>query len=322
MNIFLIGAAALIIVYLVSVTFLSSKVFESFAKHSDFDPMDLKKIYYTLNKNGRTATVSKITKGIDWYKNTEHEDVGITSRDGFKLHAKLYVNTDGIGKTAVLAHGYKAMPELDFSVSGKALYDLGYNLLLIDERAHGESEGEYITFGSKEQYDLLDWCKWTVDRFGADSKYILFGISEGAASAILASCMQDIPQNLDCVIADSAYTDVKSLFRNVFSRLPVPKFILMPLMNSFCKSRAKFNLNDFDISNIISLGARVPYMFIHGENDDFVSSRNTEKIFEACEGEKQLVIIPEAGHGKSFDYDTERYISEIDAFVKKYSIGQ
>ncbi len=320
MNFFLIGAVILIVVYLVSVFYLSGRVFESFTKRSDFDPVDLKKIYYTLNKNGQRSKVTKISKCIDWFKETEHEDVSITAEDGVKLHAKLYVNNDGIGKTVVLAHGYKGLPELDFSISGKALYELGYNLLLIDERAHGESEGQYITFGAKEGRDLLGWCRWVDERFGA--KFVLFGISEGATSAVLASCMKDMPENLECVVADCGYTDLTLLFRNVFSKLPVPKFLLMPILNSLCKKRGGFKIKEFDTTAVLSSGASVPYLFIHGDSDDFVPVICSERNFDACQSEKQLVIIQGAGHGKSFIYDEEKYMSELEEFLKKHSLTE
>lgn len=320
MNYFVIGAAVLIVVYMVSVVYLSGHVFESFARRSEFDPIDLKKIYYTLDKNGKRAMAAKISKCIDWFKKTEHEDVSITAEDGVKLHARLYTNKDGDKKTAILAHGYKSLPELDFSVSGKALYEMGYDILLIDERAHGESGGDYITFGAKESRDLVGWCNWVKERSG--NGFVIFGISEGCTSAILASCMRDMPDGLECVIADCGYTDINVLFRNVFGKLPVPKFLLMPILNSLCKKRGGFKTKEFDTVSVLSAGARVPYLFIHGDNDDFVPVMCTEKNFEACGSEKKLVVIQGAGHGKSFIYDEERYMSEIGNFLKQHSLTE
>ncbi len=62
----------------------------------------------------------------------------------------------------------------------------GHNVLMIEERAHLESEGHTITFGIKERYDALDWIRYALQRFGEDTRIILVGISMGAATVLMA----------------------------------------------------------------------------------------------------------------------------------------
>ena len=60
--------------------------------------------------------------------------------------------------------------------------------------------------------------------------------------------------------------------------------------------------------------AKVPVMLMHGGKDDFVPCQMCYEIYEACATEKKLLIIPEAGHGLSYFYDTERYTREVLGF--------
>ncbi|MDD5945739.1 MAG: alpha/beta hydrolase [Clostridia bacterium] len=321
MNKFIIIAVVLIIVYFISVYFMTGNVFKNFARREQFDTQDLKKIIYSLDKSGQRDKVQKIRANIEWFRTTEHEDVSITSRDGIKLCAKYYKNNSANGKTAILVHGYKSLPELDFSIGGRAFYELGYDLLLLDQRAHGASGGEYITFGSKERYDVLDWCRWLTDRFGKDHKFILCGISMGCTSAILASCLPDMPDGLECVLADCGYNSIIGEFKHVFGKLPIPKFLLVPIANGMCKSKAGFSLKEFDTTLELQK-AKVPYLFVHGENDAFVPCECSIRNYDACPTEKEIITVPGAEHGKSFIMDEDRCMEGLKSFLEKYSLSK
>ena len=84
----------------------------------------------------------------------EYEDVFIRSYDGLVLHGKYYF----VKKDAPLDigfHGYRATSIRDFCGGAAISKELEHNLLLVDQRAHGLSEGHTITFGIKEKYDVL-----------------------------------------------------------------------------------------------------------------------------------------------------------------------
>ena len=309
----------LVLIYMISIKALCKKLFKSFAMRSEYDESSLKKTFENLRKSGMADKIDVIKGGMDWIKNHSYENVYIRSRDGLKLRARLYFNENGNGKTAVLPHGFKSIPELDFSIGGKTFYEMGYSLLLIDERAHGESEGKYITFGVKERYDIVDWCKWLVEKMGDDHKFIICGISMGCTSGILASCLPDMPDNLEFVSADCGYTSIIGEFDHVFSSLHIPKFIITPMVEKLCKEEAGFSLYEFDTTEELKKNAKVPYFFIHGKKDDFVPFVNSEKNYAACPTEKSFFISEEAGHGLSFIYDQDRCVEEMRKFFGKHS---
>ena len=62
-----------------------------------------------------------------------------------------------------------------------------------------------------------------------------------------------------------------------------------------------------------------PILFVHGEQDDFVPCSMGKETYQACTTEKKLVLVPEAGHGQSYLFDSERCINELDSFISKYS---
>lgn len=84
-----------------------------------------------------------------------YEDVFITSFDGLRLHAKFYAASERKAPVQIMFHGYKSSAERDFCGGLREGIDGGFNVLLVDQRAHGESEGKYLTFGVNERFDCL-----------------------------------------------------------------------------------------------------------------------------------------------------------------------
>ena len=92
-----------------------------------------------------------------WVSAHEREDLHVMSYDGKLLHAIYLPKKDAKG-TILLFHGYKSCWQIDFGLVLPYYYDtLGYSLLLVDQRAHGSSQGKYLTFGVRERLDVLSW---------------------------------------------------------------------------------------------------------------------------------------------------------------------
>ena len=123
---------------------------------------------------------SKIVACDRWLKESGCRDVFVTASDGIRLHA-LWVNATDAKGTAILFHGYRSTPLVDFSMILEFYHSAGYNLLIPDQRAHGESEGRFITFGVKESDDVLHWVEFHNRTFGA-IPVVLCGLSMGAST--------------------------------------------------------------------------------------------------------------------------------------------
>ena len=92
----------------------------------------------------------------------------VESYDGKRLHAQLLRTEDAVG-TILLFHGYRSSWNVDFSASLLFYRSLGYNLLLVDQRAHGLSQGKYLTFGVRERMDVISWATYMGQKLGPDA---------------------------------------------------------------------------------------------------------------------------------------------------------
>ena len=141
-----------------------------------------------------------------------HEDVYVTSQDGLKLHGTFFPREGK--KTVICFHGYTSKGMSDYvGLSGYYL-PRGYNLLLIDERAHGESEGTYIGFGALDRKDGLCWIRYVQERLGEDCEIWLHGMSMGAATVVMMSGLE-LPACVKGIISDCAFTCAWDVFDHV-----------------------------------------------------------------------------------------------------------
>lgn len=242
------------------------------------------------------------------------ERVFITSRDGLKLVGRYYHFKDN-APLEILFHGYRSTAYHDCGGGYKLCRDAGLNLLIVDQRAHGESEGRAITFGIKERYDCLDWVNYAVGRFGKDVKIILSGISMGASTVLMASDLP-LPENVVGIIADCGYSSPREIIRKVCSRkMKITAGFIYPFIRLGAIIFGGFDPNS--ASAVESLKkCRIPVLFIHGEDDRYVPCDMGRENYAACASQKRLFTVPGAGHGYSYLVDEQGYVKEYYDFLK------
>ena len=145
---------------------------------------------------------------VDYLRSLPYEQVSITSYDGLKLTARYYHRNDG-APVKIEFHGYRSAATRDFSGANELDVLTGCNVLLVDQRSHGLSEGTTITFGIKERHDVVSWANYAVDRFGSDVKILLSGVSMGAATVLMASNLE-LPSNVKGIIAAATVPPLQS----------------------------------------------------------------------------------------------------------------
>ena len=134
------------------------------------------------------------------------ERVETTSDDGCRLVGRAIACRPDSARWLVFAHGYADNWRAGLTYA-RRYAELGFNLLLVDLRAHGESDGAWVGAGWLDRRDLVAWCRWVVGRAGEGARVTLAGISMGAASAIMACGEDDLPEQVRACVADSAYDD-------------------------------------------------------------------------------------------------------------------
>lgn len=315
MEIPIIIAASVILLLIVAVTVLVGYFFKKCFTRVEDKGLD-SDFFASLRAMGMKAEIERIIKGRTFIRSLPYEDVYIESHDGLRLHARYYKNGDG-GKVILLAHGYKSNGEHDFSCAFEPYKNQGFDFLLIDQRAHGKSEGKYICFGTKERFDVCRWCDYLVERNGEGVKIILDGISMGGTTVTLAAGLPEISKNVCGVIADCGFTDAKSEIEYVAKTdYKLPPFPAVNLLEIACKTRADFGFSDASTLEAVK-NIKIPIIFVHGEADDYVPCDNSKKSYEACESEhKWLFTVPNAGHGLSYLVDTEGCTKALDTFFE------
>lgn len=274
-----------------------------------------KSIHHIEKAGGNGAA---IRSGRDWMLSRELEHLYITSRDGLKLHGIFIRNTTTEKKrVAVLVHGYRGAPSFDFSAAARSYYESGFSLFLPDQRAHGQSEGDYITFGAFERYDIVDWCRYLDNYTGNECEFILSGVSMGATTVLLAAAEPDMIK-LNYITADCGFTSPGRIFTDVFKAwYHLPAFPILNFARVICRKQAGFDFFEFSTTEAVR-HLPAPITFIHGEADDFVVPQNTVDNFEACTSEKSIVLVPGAEHGLSYIKDQDRVDAELKRAFNTY----
>lgn len=245
-------------------------------------------------------------------------EVSVTSSDGLKL-AGYWIPAECPRGTIILVHGYRSTKYLDFSPALEPYHNNGLNILLLDQRAHGKSEGRLITFGVKESDDVCRWVDWHNANFG-DVPVILSGLSMGA-STVLFLADADLPENVKGIIADCGFTSPWEIISYVFKKVThLPAYPSVWLADKLARLFGGFSFRQKDTRNTLA-ASRLPVLMIHGVADSFVPCEMTRQGYAACTGEKQILLVEGAQHALSFLVDGERYGEMVSAFLDQHLGG-
>lgn len=249
---------------------------------------------------------------VDYLRSLPYEQVYITSHDGLRLAARYYHRNDG-APVKIEFHGYRSAATRDFSGANELDVLTGCNVLLVDQRSHGLSDGKVISFGIKERYDVLSWTNYVVDRFGDDVKILLSGVSMGAATVLMASDLE-LPPNVRGIIADCGYSSPAAIIKKVCKEdMHLPVSVVYPFVKLAAKWFGKFDLEETSAVEAVK-HTKVPLFLVHGTEDRYVPCSMVYEIKEAAGDMAQLHIFEGSGHVLSYMDDTPRYHKLAQAF--------
>ncbi len=237
------------------------------------------------------------------------------SFDGLRLSGRYYRRSEN-APLCICFHGYRGSALHDFSVMGQFLLNEGYNVLLVDERAHFKSGGHTITYGVRERRDVLSWVDYAGRRFGSDTPVYLFGISMGAATVLMSSELE-LPDNVRAICADCPYSSPKDIICHVAEKTHTNPKIAWPVVWLSGLIYGRLNLNGSVTAAKAVKNTTKPVLLIHGEADDFVPAEMSEEIRQANPGRVERYTFPGADHGLSYFADPDRYISILRDFLRR-----
>lgn len=253
------------------------------------------------------------------YNSASKEDITLKSFDGLNLTSTLIMNENPTNKFIVLVHGVSIC-----YVGSLKYFDIfyknGFNLLIVNQRRHGKSEGKYSTYGFYEKYDVNMWIEYLKSRFGNDIILGLHGESMGAGTV-----METIPLNdsIKFVIEDCGYSNFHELIgfqiTHAYKNRLVRKILRPSLIfaNFFMKTKSKFSMKKIVPIDIVA-STSLPMMFIHGKEDYFVPWYMAVDLYKAkTKGYKELYLVEGAKHAEALEVNKIIYEKKIMTFIEK-----
>jgi pimeloyl-ACP methyl ester carboxylesterase len=262
--------------------------------------------------------------GLDFH------DVEFNSADGIRLRG-WYVPASGVAKgTIIYCHGHnrsrvEMLPEAAFA------HGLGYNGLLFDLRHQGHSDGTITSVGYWERLDAEAATRYALAAENAAPPVLLWGISMGAAAALMAAAESP---DVAAVISDSTFLNYSDmikhhfyLFRGIIRRRwwwfpPLPAFPLANEVLYWSAWRAHFSPSDFDLQKAVArIGSR-PILFVAVQDDPRMPPAIARALYAvAASPEKQIVVLPGNRHGEGFKLDTRQYEQAVTSFLSRVRPG-
>jgi dipeptidyl aminopeptidase/acylaminoacyl peptidase len=243
-------------------------------------------------------------------------DIEFNTIDGLKLKGWLLLKNE-FRPTIIICHGF-GTNRSDVLVLANFLFKAGYNILLFDFRAHGESQGWYTSFGYLEKKDLEAAVRYLENNQKIKNKnFGVMGVSMGAAVAIMTAAEN---QKIKSVVADSSYADLdRSILRHTkfLLKLPFSSFLGRLAIFSY---RLRFFTDSSELSpfKLISKISPRAIMIINGTNDVRIPPEDAELLYMNAHQPKELFLTVSSGHAGSFWHDTEEYQRRVIEFFYKY----
>jgi fermentation-respiration switch protein FrsA (DUF1100 family) len=252
------------------------------------------------------------------FNTLQREEVSVSSKNNYKLFGTYIKNGKATEDTVILLHGIGGSRWTMLKYVDMYL-DKGFNVLIYDGRAHGESGGNNITYGYYEQTDLDKWVSYI---HGKNKGGIVgvHGESMGASTALLHSRLNENKKRVDFYIVDSAYSDLDELLTIRMLEdynLKVGILAKTVLFYSNIINKLKNNFSFIDASPKYELDkVTTPIFFIHGSDDKYVPKYMSEEMYNLKPGMKELYIAPNSTHVQAYISNPELYIEKTYNFLE------
>lgn len=252
-------------------------------------------------------------EGIEWAKeNEEYKKEVMIENDGLKLYGEYY--DFGYDRVAIILPGRCEC--LMYSYYFASPYkDGGCNVLVIDSRCHGKSDGKYSTIGAKEAEDVLKWIKFLQENFIVKEVYF-HGVCIGSAAGIYAMENPACPDIVKGMVTEGCFTNFRETFKQ---HMIVDNRPLFPVLDLVMWNIKKYTgvdvIKQSPINSMKNMNKRM--LFLFGEKDVFSIPPKSKQLFEACASEdKKLVWFDKGGHSHLRINNKEKYDREVVEFLQ------
>ncbi len=269
-----------------------------------------------FEKTWRLFTGPRFIKStVHEFPSFSYETINLTTKNGLKIEA-WYAKSDStpIG-TVIMFHGLSQNKSSKLSEAYEFHY-LGYNVMIVDFRAHGNSEGNNTTIGFRESEEVNLAYDYVLN--SGVKNIFLWGSSMGAVAIIKGITDYDLKPS--GVILEMPFASLQSHLRarvrsNGFSGFPEKPFAF--LVTCWTGLERGYNGFKFKTDNYAK-NVNCPVLVQWGAKDHFVLKYETDKVFNAIASKnKKLVIYENADHESLLENDQLQWRKEVEDFLKK-----
>lgn len=201
----------------------------------------------------------------------------VATRDGLKLACWFIPAVDAPAKgTVVILHGFSGSKE-QMRDQYRLIAVHGWNAVVYDSRAHGESGGEFCSYGHKEKEDVGGVISQTREQFGDLGPVAVLGVSYGGAVALQALAVNP---DIHCGISISSFCRLEDVARVHFRAVaPFEEDWIFHRILSNGERLAGFRVQDVQP---IAAAKQIhqPVLVIHGTNDELCPISEARHLFE------------------------------------------
>lgn len=273
-----------------------------------------------INNNHRISRTDPLYRQKEWFIHTHKQHWTMQSAtDHYRLDADYIPASHQTDKDVIILHGFMGSKERMGEYA--ALYhQLGYNVLMPDARAHGNSQGKYIGYGWPERYDVRKWTNKLIAKNGTNSQIVIAGTSMGGATTMMTSGIK-LPHQVKAFVEDCGYTSLYDEIDYEASNLyHLPQPLAIPLiktMSGINRVANGFFIGDANSINSLHRNHR-PMLFIHGSKDTFVPTKMVYRNYRATRGPKELWVVKGAKHAASYQHSPQQYQQHVAQFLNRY----
>lgn len=306
-----------------------------------------------VSQQAHTSDIQENSKSAwdstyEWFERTEKTKLEAVSEDGYKLIAGEFISDTLPDPESGLSDPESALSDPDSDLSGaesdlsvsvshkwvllvhgytgkkEEMYRFcphyakqGFNILVPDLRAQGESEGDFIGMGLTDSTDCIRvWLKYIIEK-DPMAEIVIHGQSMGAAAVLMMSGSSELPPNVRAVVSDCSYTDAFTMFCDKITEwIGLPSWPFIYSMRHMLLLRGGYDLREASALQGVQHSS-LPTLFIHGASDKFVPVSQCNELYDAAACKKDILIVEGAGHAQSFDKDPEACWAAVDKLISE-----
>ena len=258
-------------------------------------------------------TITTVHNSLAEIQKLPSEDWTVVSHDGLHLKARYY--PAGSDKTMIWVHGYTSHAARESAFPGLFYRSLGFNVLIPYQRAHGPSEGKYITLGALEHLDMLQWVDSVNARYPT-GQIVIHGLSMGGG-IVLDLASKDM-KNVIGLVADAPSISIEGFFDGI-SQSVFKKDGDKVALRAKERFRKEFHADPADFNRLETIAnCKYPLLLSAGSEEHL--DETLAALEERCPKETTVHILPGCNHGNGMYKQTEMYQRAIREFIHANSI--